>query len=377
MYSYKKKSSLKYIIMFSFMSSLLTFIITYFFIGNERSNNNLTTKVQKVGYTTSDVSDNIDYENSNNEATDIFENILPSVVGISILNVNENALFTTDESSSLSMGSGIIVSSNGYIVTNQHVAGNTNDKVTVTLYNGNAYQGTTKWVDKVLDIAIVKINMTNLDSANLGDSDVLKLGENAYAIGNPLGLDFQRTITSGIISALNRTIKITDENGISYMEDLIQTDASINPGNSGGPLINSNGEIIGINTIKVNEAEGIGFAIPINTIKSIVNSFVENDEFEEAYLGVFAYDNKLLRYINSDLNIQNGMLIANIDKFGPLKNSKIKVGDVLLSIDDIEMTTMVQLRKYLYSKKPLDTVKIKYIKGSNVIEENITLSKKS
>ena len=377
MYSYKKKSSLKYIIMFSFMSSLLTFIITYFFVGNGRSNNNLTTNVQKLGYTINDVSDNIDYENSNNEATDIFENILPSVVGISILNVNENALFTTDESSSLSMGSGIIVSSNGYIVTNQHVAGNTNDKVTVTLYNGNAYQGTTKWVDKVLDIAIVKINMTNLDSANLGDSDVLKLGENAYAIGNPLGLDFQRTITSGIISALNRTIKITDENGISYMEDLIQTDASINPGNSGGPLINSNGEIIGINTIKVNEAEGIGVAIPINTIKSIVNSFVENDEFEEAYLGVFAYDNKLLRYINSDLNIQNGMLIANIDKFGPLKNSKIKVGDVLLSIDDIEMTTMVQLRKYLYSKKPLDTVKIKYIKGGNVIEENITLSKKS
>ena len=375
MYSYKKRSNLKYIIMFSFMSSLLTFIITYFFVGNGSFNNGLNTNIQKVGYTTNEFNNNVQNE-SNYNATDIFENIMPSIVGISVLNVNESNLFSA-ASSSLSMESGIIVSSNGYIVTNQHVAGNTNDKVTVTLYNGNSYEGITKWVDKVLDIAIVKINMSNLNSAKLGDSDNLKLGESAYAIGNPLGLDFQRTITSGIISALNRTIKISDENGISYMEDLIQTDASINPGNSGGPLINSNGEVIGINTIKVNEAEGIGFAIPVNTIKYIVNSFVENDQFEEAYLGIFAYDNKLLKYINSDLNIKHGILIANIDKFGPLKNSKIKVGDVLLSIDDVEMTTMVQLRKYLYSKKPLDTVKIKYMRSGNVVEENITLSKKS
>ena len=121
--------------------------------------------------------------------------------------------------------------------------------------------GSVVWADSDLDLAIVKINASKLKYLNLGDSDNVKLGQIAYAIGNPIGVEFQRTVTSGIISGVNRTIKIEDENGETYMEDLLQTDATINPGNSGGPLINENGEVIGINTVKIEEAEGIGFAV--------------------------------------------------------------------------------------------------------------------
>lgn len=130
----------------------------------------------------------------------------------------------------------------------------------------------------------------NLQYITLGNSSDVKLGQIVYAIGNPIGFEFQRTVTSGIVSATNRTIILNEDEKSSYMENLIQTDATINPGNSGGPLVNESGEVIGINSVKITSAEGIGFAIPINIVKTIIQSFVTSGEFEEAYLGVFAYD---------------------------------------------------------------------------------------
>lgn len=383
MHIYKKMGSALRNIIYITLIGIIVFLVSYiYFLDNP--NNNQNSNISFVG--TQVKNDGIDFVKNNNDilseenedATNIFEKNIRTIVGITVLKVDANLIMQNNISNLLNMGSGIIVSDKGYILTNQHVAGSTNDMVYVTLSDGNIYKGITKWADMVLDLAIVKIDAPNLSVANLGDSDNLKLGQKAYAIGNPFGLDFQRTITSGIISALNRTIKINDNTGVGYMENLIQTDASINPGNSGGALINQQGEVIGVNTIKITEAEGIGFAIPINTVKAIITQFEEYNEFEEAYLGIFAYDNILLSYSKSDTIVNEGILVANIDTFGPLKESSIRLGDILLSIDNVNLKSMVELRKYLYTKTPNDTVSIKFVDSNgNVHKEKIVLGSKN
>lgn len=196
--------------------------------------------------------------------------------------------------------------------------------------------------------------------------------------GNPIGFEFRRTVTSGIISAKNRTIKIEEESKSSYMTDLIQTDATINPGNSGGPLIYPNGDIIGINTVKISTAEGIGFAIPINIIRPIIESFKQIGNFEEATIGIYAYDKEVVPYLNTNLNnnFQKGIYVAQITSNGPADNTELKNGDIITSIDNIELNTMNDLREYIYTKKPNDEVKLKIIRGKINKEFNIVLGKK-
>lgn len=196
--------------------------------------------------------------------------------------------------------------------------------------------------------------------------------------GNPIGFEFRRTVTSGIISAKNRTIKIEEESKSSYMTDLIQTDATINPGNSGGPLIYPNGDIIGINTVKISTAEGIGFAIPINIIRPIIESFKQIGNFEEATIGIYAYDKEVVPYLNTNLNnnFQKGIYVAQITSNGPVDNTELKNGDIITSIDNIELNTMNDLREYIYTKKPNDEVNLKIIRGKINKEFNIVLGKK-
>ncbi len=134
--------------------------------------------------------------------------------------------------------------------------------------------------------------------------------------GNPIGVDFERTVTSGIVSAVERTIKLKEDETYSYMEDLIQTDATINSGNSGGPLINSNGEVIGINTVKIEEAEGIGFAIPINLIKTIIERIKKEESFTEASIGIYAYDKEVIQYLEESLNFEKGIYVVSVKKDG-------------------------------------------------------------
>ena len=251
-------------------------------------------------------------ENSNDDITQVLEDTIRCVVGISKIKNTGSSIFLNNSTSDLGLGTGMIISENGYILTNWHVAGERYSNCYVTLENGKVVNGTVAWSDKDLDLAIIKVSASNLKHITLGDSDNIKIGQKAYAIGNPIGVEFQRTVTSGIISGVNRTVKIDDENGSSYMEDLIQTDATINPGNSGGPLINSKGEVIGINSVKITEAEGIGFAIPINIIKPIIESFSKNGEFEEAYLGIFAYDKNVVPYLDSSIEFNSGIYVAQI-----------------------------------------------------------------
>lgn len=310
------------------------------------------------------------------EISNTLEEKAKCVVGISKIKNKGDTILETNAANNLNLGTGIIISDNGYIVTNWHLAGNKYSSCYVTLENGQIYNGNVVWADSDLDLAIVKISITGSKYLKLGDSDNIKLGQRVYAIGNPIGVEFQRTVTSGIISGINRTIKIEEDDVSSYMEGLIQTDASINKGNSGGPLINESGELIGINSIKIESAEGIGFAIPINIIKPIIESFTNTGDFEEAYLGIFAYDKEVIKYLNNNVEFESGIYVVQISKDGPVSKTSIKTGDIITKIDENNVNRMSELREYIYTKKPGDEVKLTISRNNKEYDINIKLSKK-
>ena len=326
-------------------------------------------------YETTKLSTNIE-ENVENTSVKTINSVVKSVVGISKLEQTGTSIFLGDSESKLGLGSGIILTDNGYILTNQHVVGNKYSNCYVTLENGKCFNGSVLWADSNIDLAIVKIMANSLDYINLGDSDKISLAEEVYAIGNPIGIEFQRTVTKGIVSGINRTIKINEIESESYMEDLIQTDATINKGNSGGPLINKDGELIGINTVKITEAEGIGFAVPVNIIKPILERLVKDGKFDEAYLGIYGYDKEVIPYLESNLEIESGVYIASIQVDGPLFNKEIQVGDIITQIDDVKINKMNDLKKYIYTKLPGDTVTLKIKRENNELDMQIVLGQK-
>lgn len=283
------------------------------------------------------------------------------VVGITVERMTQESLFDRNRKTEVGFGSGVVVSADGYILTNNHVAGGKSNRIVVSFADGRNVDGEVVWADPVLDLAAVKVNLTGLTPLTLGDATKLEVGEPAIAIGNPLGMEFQRSVTSGIISALNRTIAIETETGSNYMEDLIQTDASINPGNSGGPLLNSKGEVIGINTIKVSSAEGMGFAIPINITRPVVEKLVGTGTFKEPYLGLFAYDKTVIPRIDGAASVQSGVYVAHVDEDGPAYRGGIRKGCIIRQVDDEQINTMMQLRTHIYSKSPGDTINVTHL----------------
>ena len=305
----------------------------------------------------------------------VSKSAIPGVVGIAVARLDGDTLFD-GSTQRIGLGSGAIITSDGIILSNNHVAGSRNTKCMVTLSDGRNIEGTTIWSDPVIDLALVKVNLNNLSQIPLGDASTLQVGEQAIAIGNPLGLEFQRTVTSGIISALNRTIKIQNDHGTNYMEDLIQTDASINPGNSGGPLLNSRGELVGINTIKVQSAEGMGFAIPVNAVIPILKKVIDNGDIRETYIGLFAYDKEVTRYLNNDMKIEKGVYVSTVDEDGPAYKSGIRVGNIITNIDGKDINTMLQLRTHIHSKLPGDTIKVTQIANGRMETINVILNNK-
>ena len=239
-----KKGKLKYIlkkILSIFLIAALSIFLYEFFMELKKTSN------QKDTYGTR-LSAEEDNENQEKDISTIIENASNCVVGISKIKNFSSSVFLSNSSESLGLGSGIIISEKGYVLTNQHVAGNINMNCYVTIKNGKTYQGKVIWANSDIDLAIIKINEGFRNVANIGDSNGVRVGKKVYAIGNPIGYEFQRTVTGGIISAVNRTVKVKNEDeSYSYMSNLIQTDATINPGNSGGPLIDEEGNIVGIN----------------------------------------------------------------------------------------------------------------------------------
>lgn len=302
----------------------------------------------------------------------VAEKSMKSVVGITTVEETKDLFGYIREAQGV--GSGVIVDSNGYILTNSHVIADGKAKtITVQFEDGTKKEAKVLWVEPSMDLAVIKVDATGLPAADLGDSDELVVGELVVAIGNPLGLQFQRTVTSGIISGLDRTINADN----IQMDELLQTDASINPGNSGGPLLNSKGEVIGINTAKITTAEGLGFSIPINAAKSIVQEVIEHGSIKQVYVGIRGINvEQYEKQLNIDIGLDSGIVILEVTKDSPAALTQLKANDIIVSIDEVEITNMVSLKKALYQYKPGDKAVISIIRDGKKIEKTITFKEK-
>lgn len=291
--------------------------------------------------------------------------ITPSVVGLRTRSPDTSGQVVEG------IGSGVIVSENGYILTNHHVAGSA-WQVTVVFFDGTQKMGQVVWSHAALDLAIVKID-GKYAAAALGDSAQSQVGETVLAVGTPLNMQFQHTVTAGIISAKGRTLQVPTDAGETFMEDLLQTDASINAGNSGGPLVNLRGEVIGINTLKISEAEGMGFAIPIQVAAPIIRHFEQDGEYTTPYLGLYAYDAEIARYYDEDMSGADGLFVINIDPKGPGEVAGIQVGDVLISADGKRLATMLDLRVATYAHKVGEQMELSFMREGNLRRVKLTL----
>ncbi|MBQ6795303.1 MAG: trypsin-like peptidase domain-containing protein [Clostridia bacterium] len=299
------------------------------------------------------------------EFTKVVERVLPTVVGIETVSGRRGG--------EVSLGSGVIVSEMGYVITNQHVVGESPYKINVTLSDGSVKEAELCWSDKSLDVAVVKFNGKVPSVAKMGEYSTVMVGEDVFAIGNPLSLQFERSVTKGIVSAKNRTISIDDGENRVYMEDLIQTDASINPGNSGGPLMNVKGEVIGINTIRVSSAEGMGFAVPVNICESVIKRLEETGEYETPYLGLYAYTSQTARYLKGDMPPFNGLYVISLDVNAPAYKSGIRYGDVITKINSTPVTGMLELRRELFKYGAEDTIFLTVIRSGKEREVKVDL----
>ena len=286
-----------------------------------------------------------------------------SVVGITTVSIERDFFWSRPVEG---VGSGVVVSSDGYILTNSHVIGDGNAReIQVLFESGDKAQGRVLWYDATLDLAVVKVSATNLHAAELGDSDEIRVGELAVAIGNPLGLDFQRTVTSGVISGLHRSVQVNQYN---VMEDLIQTDASINPGNSGGPLLNSKGQVIGINTAKIQTGEGLGFSIPINMVKPVLKEIVEEGTFNNVYIGFTGSEVEIYEVqMDTDLPAESGVVAIEILPGSPADQAGLRSLDVITYVDDEQVTSMANLRKILYNYRIGDSAQLTIDRGGEII----------
>ena len=311
--------------------------------------------ISKIFTSEGAVNKGVDIEDYSKTAISVANKVLPSVVGIEV-DFSVSANFATFYSRSQTMtskatGSGVIISDDGYIITNNHVIDTSSsssnyytvseaNKVLVYLYNeDDPIEAKIIGSDSVTDLAILKIEKENLTAAELGDSDSLQVGEFVMAVGNPL--DMRNTVTTGIVSAVNREI----EDDSDTMFSLIQTDAAINAGNSGGALVNAEGKLIGINTLKMSGTgvEGMGFAIPINSTFEISEQLIETGKVKRPYIGISGADVNEVYSKYYDLPV--GIYIAQILDDGPAKDSDLKVGDVILKFNGEKVETMSQLNK--------------------------------
>lgn len=297
---------------------------------------------------------------------------LPSVVGITTTG-KVNTFFGQREVKGV--GSGVIINSNGYILTNSHVVsdGNTS-KIQVLLDKDKTVDAKLLWNDAYMDLAVIKVEETGLPAADLGDSEKINIGEQAIAIGNPLGLEFNRSVTAGYVSGVDRTIETQDGKVIT---GLIQTDAAINNGNSGGPLLNKKGEVIGINTIKIGgtATEGLGFAIPINTAKEIVDAIISRGDKAPISLGIRVVDYQYFKArMGIEDNIEEGAMILEVVENSLAESAGLTRGDIILEIDGEKIKNSSQIRTVLFKHKEGDVIKIKF--NQNNVTKTIDLKLK-
>lgn len=310
----------------------------------------------------------------------VAKKVQPSIVGIKV-EYTVNSIFMNQQGTATAEGSGIIISENGYILTNNHVINSNStssyyeigqaNKVTVHLYNDTTeYTATVVGTDEETDLAVIKIDKEGLTAAEIGDSDSVQVGEFSMAIGNPLGM--QSSVTSGIISALNRDV--TDSDGKTFK--LIQTDAAINSGNSGGALVNSQGQVIGVNTLKVSATgvEGMGFAIPINSAKPIYEQLIQYNKVKRPYIGIAGRD--LDETTAKRNNLVVGIYVASIDEYSAAEKAGIKAGDVIIKADGQSIKTMTELNSIKNTHSIGDTMTVTVNRNGQEKELTLTLQEK-
>ena len=287
---------------------------------------------------------------------DTLEKASKSVVNISTIKLVHNMFYQAVPVSG--MGSGTIIDEEGLVLTNNHVVGGA-EKISVTLWNNIVLEGKIVGLCAVHDIAVVKVEGKNFQSSKLGDSDNLRVGQSVYAIGNPFGLAGGPSVTSGVISALHRTI----ESNRGLIENLVQTDASINPGNSGGPLVDTEGNVVAINTAIIPFAQGIGFAVPINSAKSCTSDMLAGGVSRRPWLGVIGLTitKEVASYYG--LPVDHGVLVTKVTNDSPAEHAGMNEGDIILEINDVETPRIEDLVKEIHKKKPRDTVKVYAIRN--------------
>lgn len=293
---------------------------------------------------------------SSSSASEMLTEARSAVVGISV-----------NLSDGYAIGSGVAISDGGLILTNNHVVEGAKN---VSLYFADKTTGSGRvlWTDPGIDLAVVR---SSREIPYLGTfTDNIEIGEEVYALGTPLTLEFKHTVTHGIVSATNRTLEVNSGGGTSFLQSLIQHDASINPGNSGGPLINSRGQVIGINTLKATEGEGIGFAIPIEIGKVIVDQLKENSSYTSPYAGIFGFDSDIARVYGENLS-SDGVYVVSTD--GPAAKAGVKKGDLVTEFGGIEIKDLLSLRKAVLSYKTGDSVLVKFTRDGKQEEKLITL----
>lgn len=289
-------------------------------------------------------------------ASAVFKKEAPSMVGIRIFNPND---FSTD-SDPIAEGSGIIMSADGYIITNSHVVNDSNQyPVQVILSTGEEYSATVVGFDKRTDLAVVKIDAANLPAATFGNSDELEVGDWVLAIGNPGGLNYSNSLTRGCVSALNRSVESSAQTAMRY----IQTDTAINPGNSGGALLNMYGQVIGINTAKIQGYEGMGFAIPINTAKTIVDDLIKNG-YVSGRVRLGLTGSVVSAYKSQMFNVPQGIVISQLSADSDLVAQGVQVNDIITKVNGREITSFDDMYDELAKFKPGDKVTLSIYRGA-------------
>lgn len=306
----------------------------------------------------------------------VVDKTIDSVVGITTISEsNQPSLFGSQSGYVEGVGSGVIVTKDGYILTNSHVVNNGDTlNISVLLSNDETVDADLIWNDATLDLAVIKIDKNNLKPIEMADSDKVEVGDKAIAIGNPLGLELQSTVTSGIISGLNRSVSV--ESGVT-MDGLMQTDAAINAGNSGGALLNKEGKLVGINTAKAGNSDGIGFAIPINTAKAVIDQIKEKGTYEPVYLGIAGIGLDAIKpyfeYNNIDPGAEEGVFVQDVY----VGNSPFKKGDIITKIGDKEVKDMSSLKKILLNYRLGDSEKVTIIRDNKKKEIDFKFELKS
>ncbi|MEK4762539.1 trypsin-like peptidase domain-containing protein [Viridibacillus sp. FSL E2-0187] len=324
------------------------------------------------------------------DVTGAVEKVAGAVVGIT--NIQEStqdfwsqAEPTTQEAGS---GSGVIykkVGDTAYIVTNNHVVEGAK-RLEVTLADGSKAEAKLIGSDVWTDLAVISISSKKVNTvATFGNSDVLKQGETVIAIGNPLGLDFSGSVTTGVVSGKDRTVPVdlNGDNEPDWQAEVLQTDAAINPGNSGGALVNLAGEVIGINSMKISEStvEGLGFAIPINSAIPVINELQKSGKVERPSMGVSLIDLTNVpafhqtRTLKLPAEITEGIVISSVVKNSSAEKAGLEQYDVIVEIDGQKVDNSIELRKHLYNKKKVgDKLKVKAYRGGEIIEKELTLT---